>query len=62
MNPNYTQDDIDYLNSIVNGSTNPLEVDFDRLIAIGEKDDTDPLFEQANDVISQALDQATQGE
>lgn len=62
MNPNYTQDDIDYLNSIVNGSTNPLEVDFERLIAIGEKDDTDPLFEQANDVISQALDQATQGE
>lgn len=62
QNQSYTQADIDYLQAIIDGTLDLETVDFDRLIAIGEKDDTDPLFEQANDVISEALDKATQGE
>lgn len=57
--PNYTQEDIDYLNAIINDDIDPLTVDFDKLEAIGEKDETEPLFEQANDIISQALDKAS---
>lgn len=56
----YSQDDIDYLNAIINGEIDPVDgVDFDKLEAIGEKNETDPLFEQANEVISQALDKAS---
>lgn len=60
-NPNYTQDDIDYLNSIINGDIDPLDVDMDKIIAIGEKDETDPLFEQALQIINDAEDKATAG-
>ncbi|MDO4440578.1 MAG: hypothetical protein Q4B81_00160 [Moraxella sp.] len=59
--PHYNQDDLEYLNDIITGKIDPLAVDFDRLIAIGEKDESDPLFEQANNVISAALDEATKG-
>ena len=60
-NPNYTQNDIDYLNSIINGDIDPLDVDMDKIIAIGEKDETDPLFEQALQIINDAEDKATAG-
>lgn len=59
--PNYTQDDIDYLNSIINGDIDPLDADMDKIIAIGEKDEIDPLFEQALAIINDAEDKATAG-
>ena len=58
-NPNYTQDDLDYLNSIVNGTTDLATVDMDKMIEIGEKDDTDPLYTQALQIISDYLDEVT---
>lgn len=61
VHPSYSQDDIDYLNSIINGDIDPLDVDMDRIIAIGEKDETDPLFEQALQIINDAEDKATAG-
>ena len=57
--PDYTQDDIDYLNSIINGDIDPLNVDFDKLEAIGEKNETDPLLAQALAIVSEALDKAS---
>lgn len=60
-NSKYNQEDIDYLNAIINGSQDPLEVDYDRLEAIGIKDEADPLLEQALEIISKALDEATAG-
>lgn len=59
--PNYSQDDIDYLNSIINGDIDPLDVDMDRIIAIGEKDEADTLFEQALQIVNDAEDKATSG-
>ena len=59
--PNYSQDDIDYLNSIINGDIDPLDVDMDRIIAIGEKDEADSLFEQALQIVNDAEDKATSG-
>lgn len=59
--PNYSQDDIDYLNSIINGDIDPLDVDMDRIIAIGEKDEADALFEQALQIVNDAEDKATSG-
>ena len=55
----YSQDDIDYLNSIINGDIDPLNVDFDKLEAIGEKNETDPLLAQALAIVSEALDKAS---
>ena len=57
--PDYTQDDIDYLNAIINGDIDPLNVDFDKLEAIGEKNETDPLLAQALAIVSEALDKAS---
>ncbi|OPH34932.1 LPD25 domain-containing protein [Moraxella atlantae] len=58
--PAYTADDIAFLNDIVSGKTDPLDgVDYDRLEAIGEKDENDPLLAQALAIISAALDKAT---
>ncbi len=57
--PDYTQDDIDYLNSIINGDIDPLSVDFDKLEAIGDKNETDPLLAQALAIVSEALDKAS---
>ena len=56
---NEHQADIDYLNSIINGQQDPLDADMDRIIAIGKRDEEDPLFLQALDVTSKAEDEAT---
>ncbi|WP_395143207.1 hypothetical protein ACF3NV_05855 [Moraxella atlantae] len=59
--PAYSQDDIDYLNLIIAGDIDPLDADMDKIIEIGEKNETDPLFEQALQIISDAEDKATAG-
>lgn len=59
--PNYSQDDIDYLNRIIAGDIDPLDADMDKIIEIGEKNETEPLFEQALQIISDAEDKATAG-
>lgn len=59
--PAYSQDDIDYLNRIIAGDIDPLDADMDKIIEIGEKNETDPLFEQALQIISDAEDKATAG-
>lgn len=52
----YSQDDTDYLNSIIDGSLSTDDIDLDRLTAIGEKDEHNPLFTQALDVVLSAVD------
>lgn len=52
----YSQDDIDYLNSIIDGSLSTDDIDLDRLTVIGEKDEHNPLFTQALDVVLSAVD------
>lgn len=59
--PDYTQEDIEFLNGIIAGVIPALEADMDKVIAIGEKNDSDPLFEQALQIISTAENTATQG-
>lgn len=56
---NYTQSDIDYLQSIINGTLDLETVDMDKMIEIGEKDEHDPMYEQALQVISEYLDKLT---
>lgn len=58
-NPNYTQSDIDYLQSIINGTLDLETVDMDKMIEIGEKDEHDPMYEQALQVVSDYLDKLT---
>lgn len=57
QNPNYTQSDIDYLQSIINGTLDLETVDMDKMIEIGEKDEHDPMYEQALQIISDYLDE-----
>ena len=52
----YSQDDTDYLNSIIDGSLSTDDIDLDRLTVIGEKDEHNPLFTQALDVVLSAVD------
>ena len=52
----YSQDDTDYLNSIIDGSLSTDDIDLDRLTVIGEKDEHNPLFTQALDVVLRAVD------
>lgn len=59
QNPNYTQSDIDYLQSIINGTLDLDTVDMDKMIEIGEKDEHDPMYEQALQVVSDYLDKMT---
>lgn len=59
QNPNYTQSDIDYLQSIINGTLDLETVDMDKMIEIGEKDENDPMYEQALQIISDYLDEVT---
>lgn len=59
QNPNYTQSDIDYLQSIINGTLDLETVDMDRMIEIGEKDEHDPMYEQALQIVSDYLDKLT---
>ena len=54
-----TNPDAEYLQAIIDGGVNPLDADMDRIIAIGERDENDPLFLQALGVIEKALDEAT---
>lgn len=54
MNPDHV-----YLTQIINGDINPLDADMDKIIEIGEKDETDLLFVQALEVVEKALDEAT---
>ena len=54
MNPDH-----EYLTQIINGDINPLDANMDKIIEIGEKDETDPLFVQALEVVEKALDEAT---
>lgn len=56
-NPNYTQSDIDYLQSIINGTLDLEAVDMDKMIEIGEKDEHDPMYEQALQIVSDYLDE-----
>lgn len=55
----YSQADIDYLQSIIHKTIDLETVDMDKIIEIGEKNETDPLFEQALDVISAYEDEMT---
>lgn len=52
----YSQDDINYLNSIIDGSLSTEDIDLDKLTVIGEKDEHNPLFGQALDVVLSAVD------
>jgi len=52
----YSQDDTDYLNSIIDGSLSTDDIDLDRLTVIGEKDEHNSLFGQALDVVLSAVD------
>ncbi len=58
-NSKYSQSDIDYLNSVINKTINLETVDMDKIIEIGEKDENDPLFEQALQVINDYTDEMT---
>lgn len=55
----YSSEDIAYLQSIIKRTIDLELVDMDKIIAIGEKNDTDPLFEQALQVISDYEDELT---
>lgn len=55
----YTDEETTYLNNIISGEINPLDVDMDKVIAIGEKDDTSQLFNDALSIIDKAVDEAT---
>lgn len=52
----YSQDDINYLKSIIDGSLSTEDIDLDKLTVIGEKDEHNPLFTQALDVVLSAVD------
>lgn len=52
----YSQEDIDYLQSIISGTTSADDVDMDKVIEIGEKDENDPLFNEALEVVLAAVD------
>lgn len=58
-NLKYTQDDIDYLQSIIDKAIDLETVDYDRLIEIGEKDEHDPMYEQVLQVMSEYEDEMT---
>jgi hypothetical protein len=51
--------DTDYLNQVIDGTISVDDVDMDKIIAIGEKDETNQLFIDALAVIEKALDEAT---
>lgn len=57
QNPNYTQADIDYLQSIIDKAIDLETVDMDKMIEIGEKDENDPLYAQALQIVSDYLDE-----
>lgn len=57
MNPKYTQDDIAYMQSIIDGTLDLETVDMDKMIEIGEKDEHDPMYEQALQIVSDYLDE-----
>jgi|26BtaG_2_1085354.scaffolds.fasta_scaffold03570_1 hypothetical protein len=52
----YNQEDIDYLQSIISGTTSADDVDMDKVIEIGEKDENNPLFNEALEVVLAAVD------
>lgn len=55
--PHYSKSDIDYLQSIINGTLDLGMVDMDKMIEIGEKDENDPMYEQALQIVSDYLDE-----
>lgn len=60
QNQSYTQSDIDYLQSIINKTIDLETVDMDKMIEIGEKDESDPMYEQALQIVSDYLDEMSQ--
>lgn len=58
-NAAYSQEDIDFLNAIIAGDFDPDNIDMDKMIEIGEKDENDPLYEQAINIVLEALDEAS---
>lgn len=55
----YTDEETAYLNSIISGEIKPLDADMDKVIAIGEKDESSQLFNDALSIIDKAVDEAT---
>ena len=59
LNVNDENVDATYLQSVIDGTISVDDVDMDKIIAIGEKDEANQLFIDALAVIEKALDEAT---
>lgn len=55
----YDADEVSYLEDIINGVIKPLDVDMDKIIAMGEKDDTNEQWLKALEMVTAAESDAT---